>query len=114
MSTAVHAGEREPMAAAVPTPPLASTALAATRNEMEALDRELVALLVRRAAMARSAGQVKRVQGLPLVDPAQEAAVVRRAAALGRDTGLPEEEVRAIFWGLIALSRRIQTENTGS
>jgi prephenate dehydrogenase len=84
--------------------------LAAARHELEALDTEMVALLARRAAVARSAGQVKQSQGLPLVDPVQEAAVVRRAAVLARGTGLPEEEVRAIFWGLIALSRRIQTE----
>ena len=94
-----------PGAATTPPPPLAST-----RNEMEELDAELVTLLARRAALARSAGQVKRSQGLPLVDPIQEAAVIRRGAVLARSTGLPEEEVRAIFWSLIAFSRRIQLE----
>ncbi len=86
--------------------------LEGTRRELEELDGQLVALLARRAAMARSAGLAKRSRGLPLVDPVQEAAVVRRAAGLARSTGLPEEEVRSIFWHLIALSRRIQSEGT--
>lgn len=98
-------------------PPLPAVAesfpdLDGTRRELEELDGELVALLARRAAMARNAGQAKRSRGLPLVDPGQEAAVVRRAAGLARSTGLPEEEVRSIFWHLIALSRRIQTEGS--
>lgn len=102
----------EPGAAPAPGPGAPPGPLAAARREMEALDAELVGLLARRADLARSAGWVKCGHGLPMVDPAQEAAVVRRAAVLARSTGLPEEEVRAIFWGLIALSRRIQTEST--
>lgn len=103
-----------PDASAVPEPGTPPGPLVTARREMEALDAELVGLLARRAELARSAGWAKCSHGLPLVDPAQEAAVVRRAAVLARSTGLPEEEVRAIFWGLIALSRRIQTESPGS
>ena len=38
-----------------------------------------------------------------LFDPGQEARVVRRAAELARAEGLPEEEVRVLFWLLFTL-----------
>jgi chorismate mutase len=47
---------------------------------------------------------------LPIVEFAREAAVVRRAATHARDKGLPEEDVRDIFWDLIAVARRVQME----
>ncbi|HJU76187.1 MAG TPA: chorismate mutase, partial [Gemmatimonadaceae bacterium] len=59
---------------------------------------------------ARSAGAIKRAAGLALMDPAREAAVVRHAGSLARDSGLPDDDVRAIFWHLISLSRQAQIE----
>ena len=52
----------------------------------------------------------KGVLGLPTLDPAREAAVVRRAGELARDAGLDGDDVRYIFWHLIGLSRRAQME----
>lgn len=98
---------RGPAGSASPDSP---SPLAGIREALEALDGELVGLLARRAGMARLAGIAKRRAGAPVVDPVQEAAVVRRAAQLARSEGLPEEEVRAIFWRLIALSRQVQGE----
>jgi chorismate mutase len=45
-----------------------------------------------------------------VLDPAREAAVVRRAGTVARDAGLEDEDVRYIFWHLIGLSRRAQME----
>lgn len=84
------------------------------RDEMEVLDRSLVELLAERVRLARLTGDAKRELGLCLVDPAQEAAVVRRAAAAARDAGVADEEVRSIFWRLIGLCRRAQLEERGS
>jgi prephenate dehydratase/nucleotide-binding universal stress UspA family protein len=50
------------------------------REAIDAVDRELVALIASRCHLARSAGEHKRAAGLPLLDPGQEAAVVRRVA----------------------------------
>ncbi|MBX6366066.1 MAG: chorismate mutase, partial [Gemmatimonadetes bacterium] len=58
-------------------------------------------------------GAANRAAGLPTLDPAREAAVVRRAGALAREHGLEAEAVRGIFWHLIGLSRRAQAEDRG-
>jgi chorismate mutase len=47
---------------------------------------------------------------LPTLDPAREAEVIRRAAALAREVGLNDEKVRDIFWHVIGLSRSVQAE----
>lgn len=84
--------------------------LPAIRSEIERLDDRLVSLIRERTRLARVAGELKRAAGLPPVDHAREAAVVRRAAAAAREAGLPEEDLRDIFWRLIAISRRVQIE----
>lgn len=67
-------------------------------------------VLAERARLARETLAAKHAIGLPLLDPPREAAVVRRAAALARSAGLPEEEVREIFWRVIGLCRALQVE----
>lgn len=84
--------------------------LAQIREDIEGIDRELVALVARRVGLARAVGAAKRAAGLPILDPAREAAVVRRAGALAREAELDDEAVRGIFWHLIGLSRRAQAE----
>lgn len=80
------------------------------REDMERIDRELIQLIAERVRLARAIGQAKRAADLPTLDPAREAAVVRRAAALARSAGLRDDDVRQIFWHLIGLARRAQTE----
>lgn len=82
------------------------------RVEIERIDRELIDLIARRVELGRVVGQAKRRQGMAILDPAREAAVVRRAGVLARETGLQDEDVRYIFWHLIGLSRRAQMEDT--
>jgi chorismate mutase len=91
----------------------AATALAdlsRIRDEIGELDQELVGLIARRVVLARRIGALKRVAGLPTLDPPREAAVVRRAGALAREAGLDDEDTRYVFWQLIAMSRRAQLE----
>ncbi len=80
------------------------------RGEIERIDRELVALIDERVEVAREIGRAKRAAGMKTLDPAREAAVVRRAGELARERGLDDEVVRRIFWQLIALSRSAQNE----
>lgn len=80
------------------------------RGEIERIDREIVGLVADRVRLAREVGKAKRAAGLPTLDPAREAAVVRRAGSLAREAGLVDEEMRALFWALIGLSRRAQME----
>lgn len=78
------------------------------RARIETIDRSLIALMVERVQVAREIGAAKEALGLPTLDPAREAAVVRRAGELAREHGLEDEDVRSIFWQLIGLSRRAQ------
>lgn len=82
--------------------------LAALRARLERIDEALVAAIDERLQVAHEIGRVKQAAGLPLVHPAREAAVVRRAGELARARGLDDEAVRALFWRLIAMSRRAQ------
>lgn len=84
--------------------------LAALREEIEEIDRTLIALVARRVQAARHVGRAKRDSGLPILDPAREAAVVRRAVELARTYHLDEEDMREIYWHIIGLSRRAQLE----
>ncbi|HEV2150301.1 MAG TPA: chorismate mutase [Longimicrobiaceae bacterium] len=80
------------------------------REEIGRIDREIIALVAERVRLAREVGRAKRAAGLPTLDPAREAAVVRAAGALAREAGLVDEEMRTLFWHLIGLSRRAQVE----
>ncbi|PYP68572.1 MAG: hypothetical protein DMD26_01655 [Gemmatimonadetes bacterium] len=80
------------------------------RQQIEQLDRDLVSLLAKRVALSKEIGAMKRVAGLPTLDPAREAEVIRRAAALARDASLNDEKVRDIFWHVIGLSRAVQVD----
>jgi chorismate mutase len=89
----------------------AADALGELRCGIERLDRDLIDLIAERIALARRVGEVKRELGLPVLDPAREAAVVRRAGALAREAGLSDEDVRYLFWHLVGLCRRAQLED---
>ena len=80
------------------------------RAEIERVDRALLGLIGERVGAATRVAAAKRAAGLPTLDPAQEAAVIRRAAALARDAGLPEEDVRDLFWRIVGLTRRAEQE----
>ncbi|MHB1862869.1 MAG: chorismate mutase [Gemmatimonadaceae bacterium] len=82
--------------------------LANLRHEIEETDRAIIRLVAGRIHLARRVGAAKRIAGLPALDPAQEAAVVRRASEMAREEGAPEEDVRYLFWHLIGTSRRVQ------
>ena len=88
----------------------AAARLAGVRAEIERIDRQLIDLIAERVRLAREVGDVKRELGVPTLDPAREAAVVRRAGELAREAGVGDEDVRYIFWHLIGLSRRAQME----
>lgn len=82
--------------------------LAELRARLERIDEALVAGIADRIEVAHEIGRVKQEAGVPLVHPAREAAVVRRAGELARARGLDDEAVRALFWRLIEMSRRAQ------
>lgn len=84
--------------------------IAELRHELDRLDRRIVHLLARRLRVARKIGRRKREEGAPVLDPGQEAAVIRRAATRARESGLAEEPVRRIFWQVLGISRNGQRD----
>ncbi len=78
------------------------------RQEIVALDGELVGLLARRLALVEEVGRVKRRLGLPTLDPPREAEVVRRAAELARENGVDPELARDVLWRIMASARDAQ------
>ncbi len=89
-------------------------AVSSLRAQVEAVDQRLIALIAERLRLARAIGAMKRAAGQPVTDPAREAAVVARAAGLARDADIPEEEMRALYWRLLAMSRRVQLEGSSA
>ena len=84
--------------------------LARCRDEIERIDNEVISLLAKRLTLGKRVGEMKRLAGLPILDPTREAAVIRRISGVARDAGLPSEPIREVFWQLVAMSRRAQED----
>jgi len=91
-----------------PRGPEALAALAHCRDEIEQIDRQIIGLLARRLTLGRRTGELKRLAGLPILDPTREAAVIRRVTGEAREAGLPPEPIREVFWQIVGMSRRVQ------
>lgn len=78
------------------------------RRTIAELDAALIDVLARRLATAVEIGTVKANLGLPVLDPAREAEVVRRAAARARECGVDAELVRDVLWRVMAQARGVQ------
>jgi chorismate mutase len=78
------------------------------RERILQLDEDLVDLVAERRDLVLEIGQIKTELGLPVLDPAREASVVRRAAALAREKDVDEELVRDVIWRIMASAREEQ------
>ncbi len=86
-------------------------AIDSVRTQIEHVDAQLIAMLAKRMELVVEAGRAKRDAGEPVLDPAREAAVVHHATRLAREAGLPTDEVRELFWRIMAMGRRLQTQD---
>lgn len=82
------------------------------RTRIREVDGALVRLVGERRSLVLRIGQVKEALGLPVLDPSQEARVVRRAATLAREEDVDEELVRDVIWRIIASARDEQEGRT--
>ena len=101
---------RKPAPDQKPIPPAdmrRAPTLASLRGEIDRIDKELVALLNRRAEIALQIGLVKQKQGLEIWSPAREDEVLTRALSASRGP-LPPETLRLIFRELMSGSRALQ------
>ena len=88
----------------------ASAEIAQIREQIENVDHQIVQLLGQRVSLARRIGEFKRVAGTATLDPAREAAVLRGMVELARSQGLHTEDARDVFWAVIGMCRRAQTD----
>lgn len=84
--------------------------LDALRERISRVDDDLIRLIGQRKELAVAIGKVKQRLGLPVMDPAREARVVRKAAERARELGMDEELTRDVIWRIIAAARAQQTE----
>ncbi|HEY1230514.1 MAG TPA: chorismate mutase, partial [Ramlibacter sp.] len=81
--------------------------LAQLRTEIDAVDRDLLALLIRRAALANEVGDIKRAEGSPVFRPEREAAVINGLQA--RNGGpLKAENVATIWREIMSACRALE------
>lgn len=78
------------------------------RIRISEVDEELIRLIGERRRLVLDIGEEKARRGLPVMDPAREAKVVRKAAARARELGVDQEMTRDIIWRIIAAARADQ------
>jgi chorismate mutase/prephenate dehydratase len=81
--------------------------LDALRAEIDAVDREIVALLNRRARLGLNAGRAKAQSGLPITDAEREREVLVRVA-MANDGPLPQDALLALYRKLMETIRRLE------
>jgi chorismate mutase/prephenate dehydratase len=79
------------------------------RQEIDALDVELLRVLNQRAAIACEIAMIKVAFGLPAYDPERESQVLQKIAVLNPGP-LDEQSVVAIFSSIIHETRRLGTQ----
>ncbi len=82
------------------------------RTELGQIDREILALVSRRQALAQKIGQIKRDAGIPTRDYRQERDVVERARASAVEHGLTAQLGEELILALIRGSLTIQEKDT--
>jgi chorismate mutase len=73
------------------------------RRRIDAIDAQLVELLAERAAVVAEIWKEKRRQGVPLADPAREAAMLGEIVELARQHGLDPQAITAVFRALVGI-----------
>ncbi len=81
------------------------------RSELGEVDRELLALVAKRQALAAEIGRVKREEGIPTRNFRQEAEVILRARAAAEERGLSPDIAEDLMLLLIRSSLTIQEKD---
>lgn len=78
------------------------------RADIDAIDRELIALLAKRFAVVHRVAAVKKREGLPAVLPERIAVVKRQARALAQDAGLSPDFAESLYHLIIEEACRLE------
>src|SRR5271165_299811 len=83
------------------------------RNQIDALDRQLVALLSERARAAQMIGHLKVATSLPVYEPAREKVIYANVRAANKGP-LPDIELTHIYERIIDVMRALQRDELAS
>lgn len=90
----------------------AKSEIAALRKKIDQVDKEILKLLKARTELAKQIGRAKRSVGLPIRDLEREKTVLAKVSQEAKLSGLIAEDVKALYKEIIALSRRLEGEET--
>lgn len=107
-------GPQDVIAPALAIPDMGAKApeLMETRDLIDAVDSEIIDLLVRRGHLASRAGDIKADRGRAIRDPDRERTLMEQRRTWARDHDLPEDEVADIFAAILYLSRQMQARRS--
>jgi chorismate mutase-like protein len=83
------------------------------RNQIDALDRQLVELLSERARAAQQIGHLKVATSLPVYEPAREKVIYANVRAANKGP-LPDIELTHIYERIIDVMRALQRDELAS
>ena len=87
-----------------------SPELKEAREHIDALDRDIVTLLRRRAELAERALRAKEQLGAPVLDAQREAELFARRRTWAEELGLEADGVEEVFRAVVRFSRRMQSK----
>jgi prephenate dehydrogenase len=93
---------------AIPEPAGKALPLGETRELIDELDAEIVALLARRERLAERAARLKESEGLPVRDAEREKSLLEDRRGKAETAGLSPDDVAAVFDAIMRLSRNAQ------
>lgn len=85
------------------------THLTELRQQIDAIDQEVLALLNKRGRIAQQIGQVKKTSGFAIVEPQREHQVVSNMLA-ANEGPLPNDSVERLFSSIMIEMRNLQRE----
>lgn len=84
--------------------------LAAKRRQIDHIDRQIVSLINRRAAIVDNIGKIKSDAGLPITAPQREQQVLKSVTDFGRSGPLPTARLQNIYSTLLTQMREWEEE----
>jgi monofunctional chorismate mutase len=84
--------------------------LAESRQQIDNIDRQIVALINQRAAVVEKIGKIKSAAGLPISVPHREEEVLKHVADLGASGPFPASRIQSIYATLLTQMRDWEAE----
>jgi chorismate mutase/prephenate dehydratase len=85
----------------------AAGALGRQRERIDGIDRQIIGLLNKRAAVAQAIGSIKKASGMEVVDPAREEQVLARVERANPGP-FPNESLRSIYREIFSASHHLE------